>query len=309
MGFWEEPVRCLQRFDYRHGLPWMSCLPLEIGQRIAEARGLAHAAMDYDWRSVAIGFRYIRSRTWQAMGMIRPEKGRLWKMVKTAQRFVHNSREEWQACLFSRDVMGKINRQSKVEGIEGLLAIQASGRGMVMVGCHLDSFCMGMVLMGMKGLRVNVINTIGIEDERIHPDVRAFYQKKYRAMERRMNGRMEYHETNMAYFYEALERGETVCLMGDVPGSKSDVFIPFLGTWLRMPVGAWHMAKRTGSLVGGFVCIHEGVGRYRVVNLPPREIDLQSPQKTLIPIYRFLEDSIRRMPDRWVAADLLPAYA
>ncbi len=308
MGFWEGPVRCLQRFDYRYALPWMSCLPLAIGQRLAEVRGLVHAAMDYDWRSVAIGFRYIRSRTYQAMGMIRPEKGRMWKMVKTAQRYVHNSREEWQACLFPREVMDAINRQSTVEGLDGLLAIQANGQGMVMVGCHLDSFCMGMVLMGMKGLRVNVINTIGIEDERIHPDVRTFYQEKYRAMEPRMNGLMEYHETNLPFFYQALERGETVALMGDVPGSKSNVWIPFLGTRLRMPVGAWHMAKRTGSLIGGFVCIHEGVGRYRVVTWQPREIDPRSPEKTLVPIYRFLEEWIRRAPDRWVAADLLPAY-
>lgn len=309
MGCWEKPENFLLGFDYKIVLPFLGSLPLAAGQALSMGRGLVQAAFDYDWRSIAVGFPYIRQRTYAAMGMIRPEKGRLWKAVKTAQRFLHNSKEEWQACLFGRDaVMRRIAADSTVEGIEELRDLQRQGRGVVLVGCHLDSFCMGMVLMGMMGLRVHIINTAAIEDERIHPEVRAFFQKKYRAMERLLNGLMAYHETDMAHFYRALERGETVCLMGDVPGSKSDVFIPFLGARLRMPVGAWHMAKRTGALVGGFVALHEGVGRYRVVMHMPQEIDPQSPEKTLIPIYRFLEWWLRKLPERWVSADLLPAY-
>ncbi|WP_028323410.1 lysophospholipid acyltransferase family protein [Desulfatirhabdium butyrativorans] len=310
MGFLEKRGNILLACDYRRVVPLLGRLPLAVGQAAAMLRGLVQAACDYDWRSIAVGFPYIRSRTYTAMGMIRPEKGRMWKIRKTAERFMHNSKEEWQACLFGQvDRMRRIEQNSAVDGLDALLDIQRQGRGVVMVGCHLDSFCMGMVLMGMKGLRVHIINTVAIEDERIQPDVRAFFQRKYRAMERLLNGLMAYHETEMPHFYGALERGETVCLMGDVPGSKSDVWIPFLGTRLRMPVGAWHMAKRTGSLVAAFVAVQEGVGRYRVVTLPPREIDPESPEKTLVPLYRFLEVWLRRMPERWVSADLLPAYS
>jgi lauroyl/myristoyl acyltransferase len=265
--------------------------------------------MDYDWRSIALNYQYIRTRTRQAMQMISPDAGdRVWDQ-KTRIRFVHNSREEWQATLFGSRVMETINRQSTVEGLDDLLAIQGTGRGMVMVGCHFDSFCMGMVLLGMKGLKVNVINTKAIEDPRIHPHVRAFFQKKYRNMEYHMNGRMAYHETSLPYFYQALERSETVALMGDIPGSKTRIVLPFLGTRFKMPVGAWRMAKKTNSLLGGFICLHEGVGRYRVVCLPPRELDPDSPVETLRPVYAFLEDWIRRMPERWVSSDLLPAYS
>lgn len=309
MGCWEKRADSMLRIDYAVLLPALGRLPVPLGLAAAYVRGAVQAVLDMDWRAIAVGFPYIRSRTLEAMRMIRPGEGKARAWLRTLLRFLHNSREEWQACVFGRPrLMQHIAARSTVEGIDRLLELQRQGRGVVMVGCHLDSFCMGMVLMGMKGLRVHIINTAAIEDPRIHPDVRAFFQKKYRAMERWLHGLMDYHETDMPHFYRALERGEMVCLMGDVPGGKSNIYIPFLGTRLRMPVGAWHMARRTKSLVGAFVAIHEGMGRYRVAILPPREIDPESPERTLVPMYRYLEAWLWRMPQRWVSADLLPAY-
>jgi lauroyl/myristoyl acyltransferase len=306
---WEKRDHWIQTVDFRFLLPAMARLPLRLGQQMSALRGILMARTDYDWRSMALRFRYIRERTRQAMQMIDPDAGEAVWRRKTRMRFVHNSREEWQAALFGLPVMETINRRSVVEGIERMLSVQSSGQGIVMVGCHFDSFCMGMVLMGMKGLKVNVINTKAIEDSRIHPAVRMFFHRKYRNMEARMNGLMEYHETNLPFFYQALEKGETVALMGDVPGSKTSVILPFLGTRFRMPVGAWHMAKKTNSLVGGFLCLHEGVGRYRVICLPPKPVHPDSPLETLLPVYAFLEEWIRKMPERWVSSDLLPAYS
>jgi lauroyl/myristoyl acyltransferase len=76
-----------------------------------------------------------------------------------------------------------------------------------------------------------------------------------------------------------------------------------------MPLGAWHLAVKTHSLISATVCIQEGVGRYRVICLPPAEVDPESPLRSLRPVYAFLETHIRRMPERWVASDFLPTYA
>jgi lauroyl/myristoyl acyltransferase len=165
-----------------------------------------------------------------------------------------------------------------------------------------------MVLMGMHDLPVTVVNTVMIEDASIHPAVRHFFQTKYRAMENRMNGRMPYYQTEMPYFYKVLEKGEIVVLMGDIPGSRSDYWINWLGRPFRMPLGAWHMAKKTNSLITSFVCVHEGIGRYRVIMMPLREIDPDSPERTLVPLYEFMENCIRQYPERWISADLLPGY-
>lgn len=309
MRFSEKAAAWLQAVDFGRILPGMARLPLPLGENLARIRGLLAGAADYEWRSLALRLPYIRERTKQAIRMIRPNAGEWYCRMATARRFMHNSREEWQACLFSRSVMTKIADRSVVEGLDNLLHHQKAGRGMVMVSCHFDSFCMGMALMGMKGLRVNVVSTSGIYDRRVHPAVQKFHYRKYRSMENWLNGRMVDHEVDLPFFYRALERGETVALMGDIPGSKSDIFIPFLNARFKMPVGAWHMARKTGSLVGAFMCLHEGVGRYRVICLPPAEIDPDSPCRTLMPIYGFLEEYIRKMPDRWVASDLLPAYS
>ena len=289
-------------------LPAMARLPLICGENLSKLRGVLMAALDYDWRSMALRRRYVRDKTYEAMRIIMPGAGKARWSSCTLSRFIHNSREEWQASLFGRAVMSSIARRSSIDGLQDLLGFHGNGRGLVMVSWHFDSFCMGMVLFGMKGLPTNVINTEMIEDTRIHPAVRSYFMKKYRNMEYRMGGKMVYYQVDLPFFYRALQRGEIVTLMGDIPGSKSDIFIPFLGRRFRMPVGAWHMAKKTGSLLGAFVCVHEAPGRYRVVCLPPKDIDPESPRKTLEPVYAFLESWIKKMPGRWVAADLLPGY-
>jgi lauroyl/myristoyl acyltransferase len=305
----EKAADWLQTLDFGYVLPLMARLPLPVGQALSTARGLLNAATDYEWRSLAIHCNYIRERTYQAMKMMRPDAGENYWKQAAIRRFIHNSRDEWQACLYDLPVMEKICRQSSVEGIDALLEQQAKGRGIAMVSCHFDGF-MGMALLGMKGLCVNALTTAaGNEDPRIHPAVRRYLNKKYRRLESRMNGQIVYKEDNMPFFQKALARGETVVLFGDVPGSKSSVFIPFLNARFKAPLGAWHLAAKTHSLISATVCIHEGVGRYRVICLPPAEIDPNSPLHTLRPIYAFLEKHIRRLPERWVAADLLPTYS
>jgi len=304
----EKLDRLIQTVDYKILLPAMARLPLICGENLSKLRGVMMAALDYDWRYLALRQRCVREKTYEAMRIIMPDAGKARWNSCTLDRFIHNSREEWQSSLFGREIMSTIARLSSIDGLQDLLGFNGNGRGLVMVSCHFDSFCMGMVLFGMKGLPTNVINTVMIEDARIHPAVRSYFKKKYRNMENRMGGKMVYYQVDLPFFYRALQRGEIVTLMGDIPGSKSDIFIPFLGRRFRMPVGAWHMAKKTESLLGAFVCVHEAPGKYRVICLPPKDIDPESPRKTLEPVYAFLESWIRKMPGRWVAADLLPSY-
>ncbi len=301
--------RWLEQMDYKYVLPAIGYLPLPLGLAAANIRGLFNYCLDYEWRSQAVGFPYIRKNTGQAMRLLKPGKKSLTYSLLTAFRFMHNSREEWQARLFARPVMEKIKARSVIHGFDRLMEVQKSGRGLVMVSCHLDSFCMGMVLLGMNGLTINCVNTkAGVEDPRIHPMVTRFLKTKYTNMERLMSGRMEYHETNMDYFYKALKRAEAVALMGDVPGSKSTVFLDFAGKRIQLPLGAWHMAVRTDSLLSGYVCLMTKPGRYEVRILTPFEPDPQSPEGSMKPVYAFLEEQIRAKPARWIAADLTAAY-
>lgn len=307
MAYWEGLTHRLHKIDYSHVLPFSAVLPLPLGRLVSVIRGTIAAVVDYEWRNIAVGRRFVRRQTFEGMQIIDPRASLLHLLWRTWKRFVHNAREEWEACLFEWPVMTRIKKKCIFEGFEDVLAHSEQGRGIVLVSCHFDSFCMGMVLMGMHGLPVNVINTAEIENEKIVYEVRKFYQRKYRAMESLMRGRMPYYQTEMPFFYQALRRGESVAIMGDVPGSKSSVSISFLGRQLRVPLGAWQLARETKSLLVGFVCIYLGRGRYKVVCCGPQEVDAD-PETALRPIYAFLETWIRKMPDRWVSADLLPGY-
>lgn len=308
MGFGESVVHWIQRFDYGVFLPMLARLPLVVGINLAKIRGVLQAVLDVDWRSITLKHRYVRHRTFEAMKIINPQVTPLTASFYTLSRFICNSTEEWQACLYDRPVIETISRDSRIESLENLLKNQQKQQGQILISCHYDSFCMGMVLLGMQGIHVNVINTSMIEDPRIHSTVRAFFQHKYRSMESRMHGRMAYYQNEMDYFYQVLDKGETVVIMGDIPGSRSDCYINFLGKRFRMPLGAWHMARKTNSLVGGYMCMRKTATQYQIVTLPPVAINPDSPVETLEPVYRFMESWIRRQPSRWVAADMLPPF-
>jgi lauroyl/myristoyl acyltransferase len=298
----------VQLLDYKYVLPWMGYLPLSAGENLSKLRGVAQFFFDYEWRSSALGYKFVRSSTYKAMRIIAPQESKLMGLWRCLLRFVGNSREEWQACLFDKKVMDYIAQNSSIDCLEQLLECKRNGQGLVLVSCHFDSFCLGMVLMGMNGLKVNVINTAMIEDPRINQKVRDFFQAKYRAMEFRMNGRMPYYQNEMDYFYKVLEKGEIVTLMGDIPGSRSTLIHKFLGKNFKVPLGAWNLARRTNSLVGAYVCIRKGVGKYQVVFLPPYHPDHDNPLKTMKPIYDFMEKWIRKYPHRWISSDLLMGY-
>jgi lauroyl/myristoyl acyltransferase len=297
--------KLIQPWDYGWFLPRLAELPIFCGRGMAQCRGVCCALLDYDWRSNAINLLFVRGRVMEIMRTFSsdfPSKG----MV---QRFINNSIEEWQSCLFRHQKkMVRISKQSDIDHLIEYKQLAEKKRGVVMVSAHFDSFCMGMVLMGMQGLRVHCINTSEIENPIIHPVVRSFFQKKYRSMESLMNGKMPYYQNGMDFFYEKLNQGEMVVLMGDIPGSRSTVKIDFLGKKFRLPLGAWYMAKKTNSLLGAYITLGFSGGRYHTVCIPPYEPDTDDPVGSLMPIYIFLESWIKTFPEKWVTSDLLYGY-
>lgn len=296
--------RVLQ-FDYGVVLPMCAALPLSLGRTLAGLRGLINAAFDLDWRSLALRRRYVRGSTYRAMRQLRPGAS---PGVHAVRRFIHYSREEWEANLFRRERhMRALSAASTVEGLAPLQQMTNSGQGLVLLTMHFDSFCLGIVLLGLQGLKVHVMTSAIVEDPRLHPVVRRFFERKYRGMERYLNGgRMVHVERRPRYFYEALERGEVVVVLADLPPVRPGMhsaIVPFGGRRRRLTTGALRIAEKTGSAIGAFLCTHTSGNRYRVQCTAPFEADSDS----LMQLYAWFDRHLREMPDRWWAADLLGA--
>lgn len=303
----------LQTVDYGVLLPALAKLPLPIGQALAAGRGLANAMFDLDWRSLALRHRYVRKATYRAMGQLMPQRPAVFHAANTVRRFMHYSREEWEACLFSdQDRMRTILDHCTVEGIGPLLDIQKNGRGLVLLGMHFDSCSLGSALLGHRGLRVNIVTSAVVEDARVHPAVRAFYARKYRGMEHYLNGgKMVHFEQNLRHCHRALRRGEAVIFPADLPPSTPSAYqvtVPFLGGPKKMAAGALRMAEQSGSAMAAFICMHKSSGCYKLTCSAPRELAIDDPALTLVPLYAFFEDYLRNAPDRWWAAELLSSY-
>ena len=191
-------IQWIQRMDYRHGLPIMAKMPFFIGVFASYCRGLLQALTDYDWRSIALGRKYIRSQVYQAMTAL--TGGRPKNVKAVLGRFLHNSRSEYQDCLYMYEKkIEEVCRNSKVNGIEAYVKAQKSGRGIVLLTCHFDSFILGIVLLGKHGLKTNLLSSAVVEDFLVHPDVKTFFYQKYRRMEKFIGGKIIHFETGSGF--------------------------------------------------------------------------------------------------------------
>ncbi|MEM7020905.1 MAG: hypothetical protein AAF512_26630, partial [Pseudomonadota bacterium] len=295
-----------QVLDYRYVLPIMARLPIVLGEFLVYIRGAYNALFDLDWRSLTLRERYLWKSTFNSMRLLRPTESPWSWRLKTTQRFIHNAREEWEASMFDRRPMDFLLQHSVVNGVQAVLDAQREGRGVVLLTSHYDSFAIGIILLGMQGLRIHAVGTAIIEQPEVHPDIRNFYWRKYRGVERYLNGgKIIHYQHSIKYFYRVLEQGDVVMIQGDLPATKSAINVPFLDKRRKMAPGVLRMARKTNSLVGAFLCLHRGVGKYHVDCCPLTSISSLSPEDDLRLAYDFLSSYIKREPERWWAADLL----
>ncbi len=309
----EKIRQWLQTWDYAVFLPAIAHLPLVLGEKLAKSRGVFNAIWDLDWRSLSLRKRYIRKNTYLAMQMLLPdETPRVWR-IKTLKRFVHNAREEWEACLFYYYDLYTLLPNCHCINTKPLHHAQQKRQGVVLLCCHFDSFLIGVSLLGMQGLKVNVVTSSVVENPQVHPAIRQFYQNKYRGLEKYLNGGKMYHfENDIRFFYRCLKKGEIVVILADLPAAEkpTSVVLSFLGGIRRMAPGALRMVQKTNSQIGAFACIHQNTGQYLLhcSTLHTHTAIKQNPLNTMQILYQFLEHYIYQFPERWWAADLLPFY-
>lgn len=298
-------VRILHTLDYAVLLPLMACLPLFAGYALSALRGQLNSFVGRDWRSAALGTRHVARQSAVGYRILFPNASDAELQSLVRERFETESREEFEGRLIMAERVAQLSY--RIHPDEFVQTCLRRERGLLLLTPHFDSFMLGIAFLGMAGVKINVMTSAVTNDPRVNPAVSEHFFKKYRSMERMMNGgRMLDREDGIRPFYQTLERGECLVILADAPATDRGTTVTpqFLGSRRRLMGGALRMARKTGSDLGAFVCRFEAAGCYQVTGGPI--LDAADPL-ALDAVYGFLSREILASPGRWWAADLLPA--
>ena len=295
--------------DYGVALNGLSLLPSWLAFPLVVFRGILNFALDADWRSHSLGFGYVRAATYKAMLAInnRAENQAKWRAIWwTLGRFVACSIEEADVHRLLRMPYDRL--RSEFSGVDALVAAAQRGQGVVLITAHFDSLYIGLVLLARKGIKINLMSSRIVDNERVPGCVSEHFHEKIGALERLLApGCVRHAEDGVGFFVRALKRGEVVLIAGDGPAtseSRSEA-LQFMGASHLMAPGPAFLARSTQSLVGAYTC-HKRFDQSVCVDVSPL---FTSEEDGLQKAYSVLDRNIMQSPWRWWAADLFPTYA
>ena len=295
--------------DYDHLLPALAALPTGLGRPLAALRGRLNAGLQRDWRSMSLRRPHVAElslRAFEELAGLGAGPGTPQQWLR--QRFLTESRCDFEACFVNRARLPALHCATETAEPGDPLAPDPHGR--VLLTAHFDSFFLGIVFLGQRlaaaGRRIDVMSSAVFEDPQVHPAIVRHLRAKYRGLERYLNGgRVMHLEDGLRQFYEVLERGGILVVIGDAPPLPGGVSVEaaFLGARRTLAGGALRMARRQGSRIASFTCTHSGGNDYRLRF--SRAFDARDPTAA-DGCYGFLSSQIMAEPGRWWAADMLP---
>ena len=290
--------------------PAIARLPVHLGMKLASAIGLLCYWLDLDWRTVALRDHYVKQRTRLALTEICGSLEAPAIEHRVRGRFINAAREELEGHWFHLDRAREC--RCDFEGIDAIKQHMAQGGGIVLLTLHFDATLMGVVQMGLAGIRLNLMTSNVVEDQRVPLSVQRYFRQKYAGIEAHLNGGRSLHvESHLKAFYTGLRRGEAAVILGEAPTARLEeaLDVHFLGRRRAIAPGAVRLAERMNCPMAAFVCLRFSAGHYRVVFSP---VLLPSPAKghseNTNCLFSFLDAHIRNSPERWWAADQLPNF-
>jgi len=276
----------------------------------ASALGYLCYRLDMDWRTVALKDHFVGRRTRLAIAEIAPELSQMDRESVVRKRFLNASQEELEGHWFA---MGRTAAcVCEFEGFDSIREHMGRGQGLVLLTMHFDAALMGVVQLGLAGLKMNLMTSDVVEDARVAPCVQRYFQRKYAGIESYLNGGQAMHvESKLKRFYSALKHGEGVVILGEAPTDQlaDAAKIQLFGKRRAVAPGAFRLAEKTGCPLAAFICVRSGVGRYKLIFGP---IHFASPEighaANAGLLFDFLSSQIRTDPAGWWAADQLPNF-
>ena len=326
-------------FEYGRWLPFTAKLPLSLGACLSFSRGILNANFDRDWRSIALGNAFVRSKTKRALWEIQSSSSSICfcksfnnfeKHSSLYERFVYAAYEEWQGNLIIENRLSEMS--FKGEEYHQLMPDQA-----IIATIHYDSPMLGLVKLGDWGRPICALSSNIIQDPRVPVTIKSYFHNKYKAMADHWHGgQCMSKEDQMRHFVSASKRGYSLAVFCDVPGSRiaieqnetsnisdreEDVRSETVGQVTKGEKGIWVDFLGRRRLVAPVIPKLMGLLKLPIVGMICKRIkynmyviefstvfNADDPDLATQHLYDFFSEKIFDKPGSWWASDLLADY-
>jgi len=290
--------------------PLAARLPVAAGRKVAVLVGNVCARLDLDWRTVGLRRHYVAAATREAYRIMNPTLNACQLDALVRARFQQAACEELEGHWLALGLVKSF--QCDFEGADDIRAALAQGKGLVLLTMHFDAVPTGIALLGLAGIKLNLMTSNVVEDERVPRVVRRYFAAKYAGIEACLNGGRALHvETHLRSFYRDSQSGVATVILGEAPtGNLADALVAdFLGRRRAIAPGAVRLAESNGAPISAFLCFHTQANRYRVIFAPVYWPDATGSQRdNAARLFAFFDAHVRAAPERWWAADQLPNF-
>lgn len=218
-----------------------------------------------------------------------------WEAIRT--NFVRNLH-----LLLAPRVVARAREPIAVEGLGHLDAAFAVGRGVILMGTHINSLAQLVGVMTMRQRGYDVAASLPDQGERFAPT-------RLRALVNRLTGTAGFSEAinrltvqfNVRPILQALAANRAVVMIGDGWHSVSFVDVQFMGRTVPLTTGALSVARASGAVVVPMFALGSAPD-VRIVLEAPFTVSKDSPDDLAREAQRFagrIEQYVRENPSAW----------
>lgn len=292
----------VEYLDFRLFLRLLRGLPIELAECLSRVRGYVRYLLDLDWKSTCLGYPFMRDRTREALvsifGIERVNAERL-----VISRFIHQSREEYEAMMFSTKGKGW-PKKAVFENLKPIQQLQQNRKGIVFLTAHFDSSVAGSIFIGDLGYNVNIFYDDIVFDRRVKNFIQEFFRNKYSGMQSHFNSGTFISAKDLRSIYKRLKDGEIFIWLSDVMNTGNRIVVNFLGHEFYANDGPLRIAMKTDSALSAYITEWLGKGEYKTTFMTPlMPNSLSNPEKALQDCYDFMSQFITKTPERWWIVD------
>lgn len=265
---------------FRAAMAILAVLPAPVARRLGEVAGLA--AHSFGGPRRAMAERHARRAG------LEPAEG-------SARMFAAYGRY-WAEALWIRPRRRpRIERATRVDGIEHVRRAKAEGTGMIYLLPHLGNWEVAAAVAAQEGIEV-----VAVAEDLHNRRIRDWFIRLRNSLS---IGIILARPGATRAMEAAIGRNAAVALLSDRDLSGRGVRVSFFGEETTLPAGGVRLSLKTGAPLLPVACFFDGPGHHLVVcpplRLPATTLDDESTVQGVQLMAHALEDLIRRAPDQW----------